>query len=101
MKKFSHAFVAALFGLLALMTSGCITEECGREGLVVYTNNWSEIGGEDYMSVCTAGFWIDTPVDLSEDIIRLKREFKDCPTIGCYKNKLEDCECLKTYPYPD
>ena len=98
MKKFHHVLVAALFGLIALSASGCITDECGREGLTVYTNNWGENGGQDYMSVCAAGYWFDTPVDVTDDIIILKSKFEGCPTIGCYKNGIEDCECLDTYP---
>jgi len=92
MKKYTHLLIASLFLLIAFSASACITEECGREGLTVYTN---VPDGPNYTSVCAGGFWTDTPLDLSDTrFLKVISDYQNCQAVGCYKNGVEDCECL-------
>ncbi len=64
-----------------------VTEECTREGLNVYTNNWPE---QNWHSTCIAGMWVDVPVsDHSDDVFQI---FPNCKVVLCYDG-ITDCEC--------
>ncbi len=93
MKNYIHLITAFIFVTIAFSTFGCdITEECGREGLTVYTN-WE---GQNYTSVCVDGFWVDTALDASDStFMDVISRHQGCKAVGCYKNGVEDCECLE------
>lgn len=96
MKKIQFIIISLVFMSLATMLTGCITEECAREGLAVYTQGWD---GPNYSSVCIGGVWIDTPIEVDMKVEALFTEHPNCKTIGCYNDDLFDCECLESYPY--
>ncbi len=97
--KTNFARIIAVFGLFiaAFSLQGCITEECEREGLTVYTN-WPD-APENWMSVCDGGYWIDAPLTIDGVHSSVFSKFPNCRTVGCYKNGVDDCECLETYPF--